>query len=102
MKTLARFCRGIWTADAFSPAAFVVRAVLLVALFGASELFGWRDYTTFLTGTSANLNVTWRTAATLGMIHLLLYFTCLLLAPICLIMAGLLVLWQRWAGRGKQ
>jgi hypothetical protein len=58
-----------------------------------------REYTTFLSGTSANLNVSWQTASTLGLVHLLLYVGFILLAPVCLITAGLLLAWNRWSKR---
>jgi len=53
-------------------------------------------YHTFLSGTSANLNVSWHTAATLGLIHLLLYVAFILLVPVLLTTAGLLLLWDKW------
>jgi hypothetical protein len=96
MKTLFGLLRRVWKADAFSPTAFVARAVIIAVCYGVSELAGLREYTTFLTGTSANLNVTWQTAATFGLIHLLLYVAFILLVPVSLITAGLLLLWEKW------
>ena len=100
MKTFLDMMHRIWKADAFSPLAFAVRAVLIAAAFCVSELLGLKEYTTFLSGTSANLNVSWQTAATLGLIHLLLYVAFILLAPSFLIAAGLLVAWNRSHGHG--
>jgi hypothetical protein len=99
MKRILGLLRDVWKSDAFSPTAFVVRAVVITALFFVSELAGLREYTTFLSGTSANLNMSWQTAATLGLIHLLLYVAFILLVPVSLITAGLLLAWNRWAGR---
>ncbi|HXP59889.1 MAG TPA: hypothetical protein VN829_05310 [Dongiaceae bacterium] len=99
MKTVFGFLRRLWKASVFSPTAFLVRAVLITAFFCASELLGLREYTTFLSGTSANLNLSWQTAATLGLIHLLLYVGFILLVPIFLIAAGLLAAWNRWGRR---
>lgn len=95
MKTVFVQLRKVWRADAFSPTAFIARAVIITIFYCASELAGLREYTTFLSGTSANLNVTWQTAATYGLIHLLLYMAFILLVPVCLITAGLLHLWQK-------
>lgn len=92
MKTFLGLLRHVWKADAFSPTAFVARAVIIALCYCGSELAGLREYTTFLSGTSANLNVSWQTAATLGLIHLLLYVAFILLAPVSLITAGLLLL----------
>jgi hypothetical protein len=96
MKTLFGLLRRIWQVDAFSPTAFVARAVIIAVCYCLSELAGLREYTTFLSGTSANLNVSWHTAATLGLIHLLLYVAFILLVPVSLITAGLLLLWNKW------
>ena len=96
MKTLFGLMRRLWKADAFSPTAFVARAVVIAVCYCVSELAGLREYTTFLSGTSANLNVSWQTAATLGLIHLLLYVAFILLVPVSLITAGLLLLWDKW------
>jgi len=95
MKAVSKFLLPLWKASTFSPVAFVTRAVAIAVLFGISELIGLRKYTTFLSGTSANLNLTWQTAAVLGLIHLLLYVGFILLAPIFLITAGLLAAWNR-------
>jgi len=99
MKAALGFFRHLWNAGAFSPPAFVVRATIISILFFVSEILGLREYTTFLSGTSANLNVSWQTAATVGLIHLLLYIGFVLLVPIFLITAGLLTAWNRCAGR---
>ena len=96
MKTLFGLLRRVWKAGAFSPTAFVVRAVIIAVCYCVSELAGLREYTTFLSGTSANLNVSWQTAATLGLLHLLLYVAFILLVPVSLITAGLLLLWDKW------
>jgi predicted CDP-diglyceride synthetase/phosphatidate cytidylyltransferase len=93
--------RRIWSAGMFSPTAFVTRAVIITFFFGISELLGLREYTTFLSGTSANLNLSWQTAATFGLIHLLLYLGFILLVPIFLIAAALLTAWNRRVGLAR-
>jgi hypothetical protein len=98
MKTTFGLLRHVWKADAFSPTAFVVRAIIITACYCLSELAGLREYTTFLSGTSANVNVSWQNAATLGLIHLLLYVAFILLAPVSLICAGLVFLWNTRRG----
>jgi hypothetical protein len=96
MKTPVDFLRRLWKADTFSPMGFVFRALLIAALYGTSELLGLREYTTFLSGTSANVNMSWQTASLLGVIHLLLHVGFILLVPVLLIAAGLLAAWNRW------
>jgi len=90
MKTIKQFIIRVWTAGPFSPTAFVVRAVLIAVVFCVSEMIGLREYTTFLSGTSANPNVSWHTGATLGLIHLLVYVGFILAAPSFLLCALLL------------
>jgi len=90
MRTILELLAHIWKAGAFSPTAFVVRAIIIALLFCMSELLGLKEYTTFLSGTSANLTMTWQTAATLGLIHLLLYVAFILLVPVYLIAAACL------------
>ncbi|SPE51093.1 hypothetical protein SBV1_1280003 [Verrucomicrobia bacterium] len=99
MKSVFGFLRRFWKAGSFSPEAFVVRAAIITLLFGASELLGLREYTTFLSGTSANLSMSWHAAAILGLIHLLLYVGFILLVPVFLITASLLAGWHHWVAR---
>ena len=96
MKRFFGFPRGLWEAPAFSPTAFVIRAIIITVFFSISELLGLREYTTFLSGTSANVNLSWQTASLLGLIHLFLYVAFILLVPIALITAVLIVAWSRW------
>lgn len=91
---LGILCR-LWKAEMFSPSGLVLRAILIGVLFCISELLGLREYTTFLSGTSANVNLSWHLASFLGLIHLLLYVAFILLAPVLLIAAGLLAAWNR-------
>jgi hypothetical protein len=99
MKAVFGFLRRFWKATAFSPAGFLLRAVIITVLFCASELLGLREYTTFLSGTSGNVDLSWQMASLLGLIHLLLYVGCILLVPILMIATGLLAGWSRWKGR---
>jgi hypothetical protein len=94
-----RFLKCLWKAETFSPAAFLGRAAVISLLYAVSCIAGLQEYTAFLSGTSANLNLSWQTAALLGLIHLLLHIAFILLVPISLITAGLLVAWNRWRRR---
>ncbi len=99
MKSIVDLLARVWNAGAFSPTAFVVRAIIIALLFCVSELLGLKEYTTFLSGTSANLTMSWQTAATLGLIHLLMYVAFILLVPVSLLTAVLLIAWNRWTGQ---
>jgi hypothetical protein len=98
MKPAFQLLHRLWKADPFSPTAFLARAILIAMLFCLSEFLGLREYTTFLSGTTANLEISWKAAATFGLIHLLLYVSFIVLVPVFLITAGLLAAWNRWAG----
>jgi hypothetical protein len=99
MKGVFGLLRRLWKAETFSPTAFVLRAIIITVLYCISELLGLREYTTFLSGTSANVNLGWPVASALGLTHLPLYVGFILLAPIFLIAAGLIAVWSRWKGQ---
>jgi hypothetical protein len=96
MKATFGLLRRMWKAEAFSPPGLIMRAATLAALYAVSCMAGLQEYTTFLSGTSPSVNLSWRTAATLGLIHLLLHFAFILPVPILLIAAGLLAAWNGW------
>ena len=102
MKTILQSAKSFWKAGFFSPQAFVGRAVVIALLYAVSRLAGLQEYTTFLSGTSGNVNMSWQTAASLGLLHLALYFAFILLAPIFLITAGLLAGWNCWRGKREK
>ena len=78
-----------------SPLGFVARALLLAVIFAACELAGWREHTTFISGTAASVDAGISSSVTLGLIYMLAYFGCVLGAPILLIAAGLLSVFRR-------
>jgi hypothetical protein len=96
MKATLASVKRMLRAETFSPRAFVLRAVILSVLYLASRLLGFQEYTTFLSGTSPSVTLSFQTAATLGLIHLLLHVAFILLVPISLITAALLAAWNRW------
>jgi hypothetical protein len=93
---ISELLRRVSKARAFSPEAFFIRAVLLSVLYLISRSVGLQEYTTFLSGTAANPNMSWHTSATLGLVHILLYFGFIALAPIFLMTAVLLYAWHHW------
>jgi len=85
----------LWKPEAFSPRAYVRRALIVTLVYTVSELLGLREYTTFLSGTTASTSQSWQMVAALGCLHLVLYFAFVLLVPVWLIAAGLLAAWNR-------
>ena len=82
-------------ADFFSPKDFVRHAVLIVLLFGLAHLAGLREFTTIITGTMAVPAWGAEVCAILGVGYMALYFGAVVLAPILVIAAGLLWLWEK-------
>lgn len=78
-----------------SPLGFVARALLLAVLFGICEFAGWREHTTFISGTAASADAGINSSVTFGLIYLLAYFGFVLVAPILMISAVLLVAFRR-------
>lgn len=101
MKALLRLPCRLWKAGTFSPEAFVARAGVISLLYAISRIAGLQEFTSFLSGTSASLNLSWQTASVLGLIHLLLHVAFILLVPISLITAVLLIALNRWMGRTR-
>ena len=101
MKAFFGWLRRLLKAEFFSPAAFVVRAAIIAALCGVSRIAGLQEYTTFLSGASPNVNLSWQTVSTLGLIHLSLYCAFIGLVPILLITAALLAAWNKLKARDR-
>ena len=82
-------------ADFFSPKDFVRHAVLIVVLFAVVHLFGLREYTSIISGTMASPTLGAETCTLLAIIYMVFYFGAVVLAPVLLIAAGLLLLWEK-------
>ncbi len=80
----------------FDPAGLLVRAALVAAFFAVCHLAGWREHTTFLSGTPASADGGANTSAVLGVIYMAGYFGFVLLAPILVIAGGILFAFDRW------
>ena len=74
----------------FSPQGFLLRALLLAVFFGIVHASGWREHTTFLSGTAVSTDTSLNVSMVCGLIYLLAYFGFVLLAPILILAAGIL------------
>ena len=92
--TLIKLIKGS-KEEFFSAKFFLIRAAVLAGLFLAVQLAGMREYTTFLSGTTDDLGTSIQHSELLGVIYILVYLGCVVLAPIFLLTGGMLVLWQR-------
>lgn len=82
-----------------NPTGLLVRAALVVVFFAVCHVAGWREHTTFLSGTSASADGGANTSAVLGVIYMAGYFGFVLLAPILVIAGGILFVFDRWMKR---
>jgi phosphotransferase system glucose/maltose/N-acetylglucosamine-specific IIC component len=94
----ANLVERLWnscSADFFSPKDFVRHAMLIVLVFALIHALGLRDYTSVLNGTTGSVEMDPGDAALLGIVYILFYLAAILLAPILLIAAALIEVWQR-------
>ena len=82
-------------AEFFSAKYFFMRGLELAGLFLIAHLAGLREYTTFLSGTTGDLGTTLDRSGLYGTAYIVLYLGCVVVAPILLLAAGLLMLWQK-------
>lgn len=94
MKVMSML-RKLLCAQFLSPHGFVVRALLLAVIYAGCELCGWREHTTFISGTASSVDAGFGTSAVYGLIYMLAYFGFVLAAPILILAAAILALWQR-------
>jgi len=72
-----------------SPVAWVAGALLVVALFGAMHLLGWRADTCIISGTVPGSGAAGDAAVLRGLLYAATYFCAVSVAPILVIAAGL-------------
>jgi hypothetical protein len=86
----------------FSPQLLLSIAVTLGVFFLLVHLVGFREHTAFLSGTTGSADVGMKLSAFYGVIYILLYLGCVVIAPILVLAAGLLALWQKLIAADKQ
>ena len=85
----------LWHAEFFSPKDFLKRALVISIAFLIAHLAGLREYTSFLNGTMASVELGWKMCAFLGLGYLALYFAFVLVVPILILAASLLSIWKK-------
>lgn len=78
-----------------SPLYFLQWAGLLTVLYIIVNLAGMREFTSVLNGTIGSTTLSWQTAAFLGAAYVFVYLAFILGAPILVLAALILKLWQR-------
>jgi hypothetical protein len=93
--TFWRRIRNIRRAELFSPADLLQRAVVIGAVFFVVHLAGLREYTSVLNGTAGPDAADWASSTFFGVTYVIIYLTFVVLAPVLVLAAGLLVIWNR-------
>lgn len=78
-----------------SPLYLLEWAAMLTILFVIVQLAGLREFTSVLNGTVGSTHLSWQTASFLGAAYIFVYLGFVLVAPILLLAAGILKIWQR-------
>ena len=78
----------------FSPSGLILRAALIAAAFLVCHVLGWRQYTTIASGTAPAAFGGQSVGAALGILYIASYFGFVLLAPVLVLAAGLVALYQ--------
>ena len=82
-----------------SPGYLLEWAAMLTVLFIVAHLVGLREFTSVLNGTIGSTNLSWQTASFLGVVYIFLYLGFVILAPILVLAAAMLKLWQKAMAR---
>src|ERR1051326_698063 len=93
-QTFTQRLAALWRAKFFSPKDFVRRALILILLFALAHLFGLKEFTSVLNGTTGSVALSWTTSTLLGLTYVLLYLGFVLLVPIFLLTAAILFVWS--------
>ncbi|MFZ5949352.1 MAG: hypothetical protein ACOYXC_01505 [Candidatus Rifleibacteriota bacterium] len=80
-------------AKLFSAWGFFTRALLILLVFAIIEAAGWREYTSFISGTTSG-----GTHDILGIAYFIIYLLALFVSPVLIIGSGIFALITRLAG----
>ena len=80
-------------ADLFTPKGFLIRALLICLAFLVCHCAGLREYTTFLSGTTATTTFAW--SVVLGVTYIFLYLAFVIGVPILMLASAFLALYNR-------
>jgi hypothetical protein len=86
---------ALWRAEFLSPKDFLRRAALISLVFLVAHLAGLKDYTSFLNGTAASVEMGRGVSAFLGLAYVFAYLGFVPLVPILLLAAAIVAAWRR-------
>ena len=78
----------------FTPKGFLIRALLICLAFLVCHLAGLREFTTFLSGTTATSTFAW--SVVLGVTYIFLYLAFTVGVPILILASAFLALYNRF------
>ena len=94
MNPRASLLRTVVAAPAFSPLGLTTRALLLVLAYLICHWLGWREHTTFLSGSQVGVDADRGLSILIGVGYMAAYFGAVLVSPILLLAAIVLKLWN--------
>ena len=83
-------------ADFLSPRDLLQRAAAIVVIFVLLHLAGLREFTSVLNGTVGSVALGWRSSGVLAVIYIIFYLGTVVVAPILVLAAAILALWEKW------
>jgi len=100
--SLLQRIRSLWRADFLSPKDFARRAAVISIVFLIVQLAGLKEFTSILNGTTGSVELSWGTAAFLGLAYVFAYLAFVLLVPTLLLAAAMLIVWKRLRQRNRE
>jgi hypothetical protein len=98
MKPKSSTVRGLLRAPSFSPTGMILRALLIALSFAICHALGWREYTTFISGSQADVVMDRSVSTLCAVAYMAAYFGSVLIAPVLLLAAIIINLWDRVCG----
>lgn len=94
MNAKSALLRTVVAAPAFSPLGLFMRALLLVLVYLVGHWLGWREHTTFISGSQVGVGADRGLSILAGVGYMAAYFGAVLLSPILVLAAVVLKLWN--------
>lgn len=94
MNTKASILRTLVAAPTFSPLGLAVRALVVALVFVLCHSLGWREHTTFISGSEVAVDSDRGLSILGGVTYMAAYFGAVLVSPILLLAAIVLKLWN--------
>lgn len=94
MSAKSSLPRTVLSSPTFSPFGLTIRALVIVLSFLVFHSLGWRDHTTFISGSQVGVDTERGISILIGVAYMTAYFGAVLVSPILLLAALVLKLWN--------